>query len=145
MSPVEIDDKNIDFGQNLKVIPINDLIRELQTVIRDRNTSRSDFVFNADRLIRLVVEESLNLLPYEEMQIITPTDQVYHGLRFVKGNCGVSIVRSGEAMEQGLRDVCRSIRIGKILIQSNEDTHEVRDAYVYVLINVNYHANHFLL
>lgn len=50
----------------------------------------------------------------------------YEGLRFVKGGCGVSIVRSGEAMEKGLRDCCRSIRIGKILIQSNEDTHEAK-------------------
>ena len=29
-------------------------------------------------------------------------------------------------MEKGLRDCCRSIRIGKILIQSNEDTHEAK-------------------
>ncbi|XP_074599333.1 uracil phosphoribosyltransferase krishah isoform X2 [Brevipalpus obovatus] len=119
----------IDYGSNFRIIPINDLIRELQTVIRDRNTTRSDFVFNADRLIRLVVEEGLNLLPYEETEIVTPTGETYKGLRFVKGNCGVSIVRSGEAMEQGLRDVCRSIRIGKILIKSDEDTHEARVLY----------------
>ncbi len=33
-------------------------------------------------------------------------------------------MRAGEAMEQGLRDCCRSIRIGKILIQRNENTAE---------------------
>ena len=38
-------------------------------------------------------------------------------------------MRSGEAMEQGLRDCCRSIRIGKILIQSDEDTHEAKVFY----------------
>lgn len=32
-------------------------------------------------------------------------------------------------MEQGLRDCCRSIRIGKILIQSDEDTHEAKIVY----------------
>lgn len=32
-------------------------------------------------------------------------------------------------MEQGLRDCCRSIRIGKILIQSDEDTHEAHVVY----------------
>jgi len=32
-------------------------------------------------------------------------------------------------MEQGLRDCCRSIRIGKILIQSDEDTHEAKIYY----------------
>ncbi|CAG0904149.1 unnamed protein product, partial [Cyprideis torosa] len=46
----------------------------------------------------------------------------YQGLAYCKGNCGVSVIRSGEAMEKGLRDCCRSIRIGKILIQSDPET-----------------------
>jgi uracil phosphoribosyltransferase len=41
----------------------------------------------------------------------------------------VAIIRSGEAMEQGLRDCCRSIRIGKILVQSDEHTHEAKVLY----------------
>jgi uracil phosphoribosyltransferase len=32
-------------------------------------------------------------------------------------------------MEQGLRDCCRSIRIGKILIQKDEDTREAKVVY----------------
>ena len=32
-------------------------------------------------------------------------------------------------MEKGLRECCRSIRIGKILVQSDEDTHEARVYY----------------
>lgn len=46
---------------------------ELQTILRDKNTSRSDFKFYADRLIRLVIEESLNQLPYSDCSVITPT------------------------------------------------------------------------
>ncbi|RWS14275.1 Uracil phosphoribosyltransferase-like protein [Dinothrombium tinctorium] len=129
--------KTFDFGHNFKLLPTNDLIKELQTVIRDKNTYRSDFVFNADRLIRLIVEEGLNQLPYEPHQVITPTDEVYYGLKFIKGNCGVSIVRSGEAMEQGLRDCCRSIRIGKILVQSDEDTHEARVLYAKFPVDIS--------
>ncbi|KAB0372164.1 hypothetical protein FD755_015956, partial [Muntiacus reevesi] len=34
-----------------------------------------------------------------------------------------------EAMEQGLRDCCRSIRIGKILIQSDEETQRAKVYY----------------
>jgi uracil phosphoribosyltransferase len=79
--------------------------------------------------IRLVVEEGLNQLPFKDKDVITPTEEVYHGLQYLKGNCGVSIVRSGEAMEKGLRDCCQSIRIGKILVQSDEDTHEARVLY----------------
>nr|XP_046177675.1 uracil phosphoribosyltransferase homolog isoform X3 [Oncorhynchus gorbuscha] len=93
------------------------------------STSRGDFVFCADRLIRLVVEEGLNQLPYSECTVTTPTGHKYDGVKFEKGNCGVSIMRSGEAMEQGLRDCCRSIRIGKILIQSDEDTQKAKVYY----------------
>jgi len=32
-------------------------------------------------------------------------------------------------MEQGLRDCCRSIRIGKILVESDANTHEARVVY----------------
>lgn len=53
----------------------------------------------------------------------TPTGAVYNGLAFAGKVCGVSIMRAGEAMEKALRDCCRSIRIGKILIQRDEETH----------------------
>ncbi|KAJ8372572.1 hypothetical protein AAFF_G00281160 [Aldrovandia affinis] len=119
----------VQLGPQLKLLPLNDQIRELQTIIRDMKTSRGDFVFCADRLIRLVVEQGLNQLPYSECTVITPTGHKYDGVKFEKGNCGVSIMRSGEAMEQGLRDCCRSIRIGKILIQSDEDTQKAKVFY----------------
>nr|CAG4650327.1 EOG090X09VM [Sida crystallina] len=118
-----------EYGNHFRVLKSNDQTRELQTIIRDKNTSRSDFKFYADRLIRLVIEESLNQLPYTPCTVITPIGCPYEGLRFEKGNCGVSIVRSGEAMEQGLRDCCRSMRIGKILIDSDHDTHEAKVVY----------------
>ncbi|XP_074646930.1 uracil phosphoribosyltransferase homolog [Tubulanus polymorphus] len=115
--------------KHLNVLKVTDQIKELHTVLRDRSTSRGDFIFFADRLIRLIVEEGLNQLPYSKCSVTTPTGYKYEGLRYEKGNCGVSIMRSGEAMEQGLRDCCRSIRIGKILIQSDEDTHEAKVYY----------------
>ena len=55
------------------------------------------------------------------MLCLGTTGQNYNGLKFLRGNCGVSIVRSGEAMERGLRDCCRALRIGKILITSAEE------------------------
>lgn len=116
-------------GAQLKLLPMNEQIRELQTIIRDKTASRGDFMFSADRLIRLVVEEGLNQLPYKECMVTTPTGYKYEGVKFEKGNCGVSIMRSGEAMEQGLRDCCRSIRIGKILIQSDEETQRAKVYY----------------
>ena len=52
-------------------------------------------MFSADHLIRLVVEEGLNQLPYNESVVTTPTGYKYEGVKFEKGNCGVSIMRSG--------------------------------------------------
>lgn len=129
--------------------PCNQLI--LHSILPNtRNTTRSDFKFYADRLIRLVIEESLNQLPYSVCKVQTPTGAIYgifrnefwfkkknfvqwswwlDGLKYRSGNCGVSIVRSGEAMEQGLRDCCRSIRIGKILVESDAETHVAKVVY----------------
>lgn len=61
-----------------------------------------------------MIEEGLNQLPYQDCDVITPTGCNYSGLKYEKGNCGVSIVRSGEAMEKALQECCRSMRIGKV-------------------------------
>lgn len=91
-------------------------------MIRDRHTARADFIFYSNRIIRLLVEEGLNHLPVVERTIKTPVGRSYAGVQFQGKICGVSIMRAGEAMEQGLRDCCRSVRIGKILIQRDDDT-----------------------
>ncbi|WKX91954.1 hypothetical protein Q1695_010191 [Nippostrongylus brasiliensis] len=100
----------------LALLPNTNQILELQTILKDKNTEHSDFVFYADRLMRLVIEEALNKLPYTEITITTPTHCQYKGIQFMRGNCGVSLCRSGEAMEFALRQCCRSIRICKMLI-----------------------------
>ena len=48
---------------------ISSQIQEHQTRLRDVETSRSDFKFVADRLIRMVIEEGLNQLPYSEIEV----------------------------------------------------------------------------
>lgn len=125
-----------DFGPNLIRLQVTNQIKELQTVIRDRNTCRSDFRFYADRLIRMIVEEGLNQLPYQKHVVTAPTGCQYEGLRFEEGNCGVSIIRSGEAMEKGLRECCRSICIGKILITSNEETQQAKVLYANLPVDI---------
>lgn len=47
---------------------------------------------------------------------------------------GVSILRAGETMEPALRAVCKDVRIGKILIQTNQDTGEP-EVRTYVVAN----------
>mmetsp|Transcript_22942 Transcript_22942/g.63675 ORF Transcript_22942/g.63675 Transcript_22942/m.63675 type:complete len:463 (+) Transcript_22942:379-1767(+) len=101
---------------NLEVIPSNYQIRGMHTIVRDENTHKHDFVFYADRLIRLVVEAGLGLLPFTEKTITTPTGASYVGVDFSRKLCGVSIIRSGESMENALRACCKGIKIGKILV-----------------------------
>ncbi|KAG6861496.1 hypothetical protein C0995_015923 [Termitomyces sp. Mi166 len=80
--------------KSVYTLPQTAQLEALYTIIRDKNTSRGDFLFYSDRIIRLLVEEGLNHLPVVKRTVETPT-----------------------AMEAGLREVCRSVRIGKILIQ----------------------------
>ncbi|GMR52494.1 hypothetical protein PMAYCL1PPCAC_22689, partial [Pristionchus mayeri] len=102
--------------KNLVLLAPTNQVQELQTILLDRKTEHSDFVFYADRLMRLVVEEALNQLPVTDVTVTTPTHCKYKGLEFARGNCGVSLCRSGEAMEIALRQCARSIRICKMLI-----------------------------
>ncbi|GAA0144437.1 hypothetical protein Leryth_014989 [Lithospermum erythrorhizon] len=106
---------------SLYVIHSTFQIRGMHTLIRDAQTTKHDFVFYADRLIRLVVEHGLGHLPFTEMQVTTPTGAVYTGVDFCKRLCGVSVVRSGESMENALRACCKGIKIGKILIHREGD------------------------
>lgn len=116
----------LNLGPKFRILSRTCQIQEHQTRLRDVETSRSDFKFVADRLIRMVIEEGLNQLPYSEVEVVTPTNKPYKGLKYEKGNCGVSIVRSGESMEKALQDCCRSMRIGKILVDSDAENHEAR-------------------
>ena len=87
----------------VNVLKSDNQIKELHTVLRDKHTSHSDFKFYSDRLIRLLVEESLNVLPYSDITVTTSAGCEYNGVKYIKHICGVSIMRSGEAMEKGLR------------------------------------------
>lgn len=98
-------------------------------MIRDKNTERADFIFYSNRIIRLLVEEGLNHLPVVAHTVTSPVGKEYPGVKFQGHICGVSIMRAGESMEQGLRECCRSVRIGKILIQRDEDTCQPRLFY----------------
>lgn len=109
-------------GKNVILLPQTNQLIGLYSIIRDQATKRGDFVFYSDRIIRLLVEEGLNQLPVEETLIKCHGGHEYKGSRFLGKICGVSIVRAGESMEMGLRDCCRSVRIGKILIQRDEET-----------------------
>ena len=58
---------------NVLTLPQTTQLEALYTIIRDKNTSRGDFIFYTDRIIRLLVEEGLNHLPVIARTVETPT------------------------------------------------------------------------
>ncbi|RWS24960.1 uridine-cytidine kinase-like 1 [Leptotrombidium deliense] len=111
--------------QTLKVLPSTPQIIGMHTFIRNRDTSRDEFIFYSKRLMRLLIEYALSLFSFTDVTVDTPQNIVYHGKRIESRKiCGVSILRAGETMEQALCDVLKDIRIGKILIQTNVETDE---------------------
>merc|ERR1712150_30315 len=89
------------------------------TYIRDINTPRERFIFNSERLMRLVIEEALSLLPFREVEVESPCGK-FKGYQNIQKICCISILRSGEAFEGPFRQVCQGVRLGKVLIQPNE-------------------------
>lgn len=63
---------------------------------------------------------------FQDVTVDTPQGIPYCGRRLVPGTkiCGVSILRAGEAFEPSLTVVCKDVRLGKILIQTNPETLE---------------------
>uniref|UniRef100_A0A669NZP4 Uridine-cytidine kinase n=1 Tax=Phasianus colchicus TaxID=9054 RepID=A0A669NZP4_PHACC len=105
--------------QTLSVLKSTPQVRGMHTIIRNKETSRDEFIFYSKRLMRLLIEHALSFLPF----------QVGSRLHLVMRFCptsitGVSILRAGETMEPALRAVCKDVRIGTILIQTNCNTGE---------------------
>lgn len=46
----------------------------IYTILRDQTTSRQDFIFSVDRLATFLVEKAMELLPYRNKIVTTPTD-----------------------------------------------------------------------
>ena len=59
-------------------------------LVRDAETCHADFVFYADRVIRMVVEFALDLLPVVPKTVTTPVDGAsYAGVAYDSKICGV--------------------------------------------------------
>ncbi|XP_072489345.1 uridine-cytidine kinase-like 1 isoform X4 [Notamacropus eugenii] len=111
--------------RTLSVLKSTPQVRGMHTIIRDKETSRDEFIFYSKRLMRLLIEHALSFLPFQGCTVQTPQGQDYEGKTYAgKQITGVSILRAGETMEPALRAVCKDVRIGTILIQTNQLTGE---------------------
>ena len=86
---------------NLELVPSNYQIRGMHTLIRDRTTSKADFVFYADRLLRLV-----RPAPVAASWRITPTQGPLLGSCQVSMHAVTAPAGSMGTGEQPLGDAC---------------------------------------
>ncbi len=101
--------------------------------MRDVKTSSQEFAFFARRAQRILAEEAIAELPSEQHNIQTPCGP-YSGVRMsssVDNICAISIIRSGDALVESVRECLPGVRVGKILIQRNEESKEKEAQYFY--------------
>lgn len=115
--------------------------QSIMTILRNANTKRSEFIFYADRLSTLIVEEALANIPRASKDIRTANGVPFHGVdscdsvsgllrrretssAHSQSIVGVSILRSGGPFANGLRRVIRDVPLGAMLIQSDPKTGE---------------------
>jgi len=105
---------------NVVVLPPNNERKYIHTIIRDINTTRDDLIYHSERLFRLLVEEALNLLPYESVTVVTSTGAEFKGLQLTSKICGISIMRGGSSMTDAFHKVVKNGIQGTVLIQSDQ-------------------------
>jgi len=104
---------------NVYIIPQNTTVKYIETMLRDNSTSRDDFIFNSDRLVRLLIESALNLTPFTDQEVTTPVNHQYKGVEFHNKISGVSIMRAGDAMMKGFQSVLKDPIMATMLIHSD--------------------------
>ncbi|EFA76807.1 uridine kinase [Heterostelium album PN500] len=107
--------------KNIHILPPTNQVRALLSILRNKNTDVGNFVFYSDRLVNMIIEEALTHLPFKEKTVVTPVGTEYKGVEPDYNLCALSVLRAGSCMEQPLRSICKGIKTGKVLIQSDEN------------------------
>lgn len=109
-------------GGDIHLLPQTNQLRAMHTIIRDENASRGAFVAHSRRIVRLLLEASMDLLPYDEHHVTTPVGGRYRGVKLATELCAVPVIRAGESMEVEFNELCPEVPVGKILIQRDKQT-----------------------
>ncbi|KAF9485201.1 armadillo/beta-catenin/plakoglobin [Pholiota conissans] len=124
---------------DLTILKSTPQLEGIYTILRDITTSRQDFIFFTDRLSTLLVEHALQHLPFVPKTVTTPVGVEAHGTKMnAQYVCGVSILRSGGALERGFRRVINDVPIGSLLIQSENKSGEAMLLHVMLPYYVRY-------
>lgn len=136
MTPLKLLDlhskvKMADLHPNL-IISNSKAHQILFTKMRDVNTDSESFVRYSRRSMRMLAEDTLAEFPSESIEIETPCGPC-KGLKGMDPTniVATSIIRSGDALLDSVREVEPSVRVGKILIQRDESDPEKRPKLFY--------------
>lgn len=96
-------------------------LKGLFTRMRDVKTSNVDFVRYSKRAMSILAEDALAEFPSKPTTVQTPCGPC-GGIESIDLSqvCAVSIVRSGDALLEVVREIVPEISVGKILIQRDE-------------------------
>ncbi|KFA65071.1 hypothetical protein S40285_03098 [Stachybotrys chlorohalonatus IBT 40285] len=119
-----------NYDPRVTVLSENKYLLGLMTTIRNAQTGSKEFVAAFERVCAYLIPAALDLLPFEDHAVITPTGATFAGLRQAVPVCGVSILRAGASMEKPLRETYMGpLSFGTILIQRNEETCQPHEIY----------------
>ncbi|KAL0954478.1 hypothetical protein HGRIS_003447 [Hohenbuehelia grisea] len=124
LSPGDVTPPDVE-NLDLIVLPQSRQLKGIFTILRSKSSSRQDFIFFMDRLSTLLTEYALQQLPHRPKTVMTLTEVESHGQELdAEYVCGISILRSGGALERGFRRVMNNIPVGSLLVQSDGKTGE---------------------
>jgi uracil phosphoribosyltransferase len=108
--------------KNVIVLKQTNYLKYLYTIIRNKNTKMKDFIYYSKNIIEILMHEIFEIIPMKNKNITTSTNSKFKGLNLDEKICGVSILRSGDSMEESFRSIFPKANFGKILIQRDEAT-----------------------
>ncbi|PGH26826.1 uridine kinase [Polytolypa hystricis UAMH7299] len=133
------------FCQNVLVMERTPQFVGMNTILQNPLTEQVDFVFYFDRLASILIERSLDTIPYVQATITTPQQRQYHGVKPAGLVSAVSILRGGSCLETALKRTIPDCITGRVLIQTNFRTGEPELHFLKLPRGIASHATVLLL
>lgn len=128
--------ENNDLPETVFILEQTNQVRGIHSIVRDRKTTRGDYIFYLERLTTLIIEAAVSdVLPHRPKHVETQVG-VYDGSELACQVCSVTIIRGGEIFENALRMIFRDCPMGKLLVQSDPRTGEPRLHYLKLPENI---------
>lgn len=120
-------------------------IKGIVTILSRITTVQEEFVFYMDRMAALLVEKALDCHNFVPGKVVTPQNEVYHGIKSAGTASAVVILRGGACLETGLKRSIPDCLTSRILIQSNYRTAEPELHYLKLVPDVHKHETVIVL